>query len=175
MENLKWYPVLYNGLDTNLEITQCGLARRVKHDWVPIWGRSKFGLIDFSKLSLHTCGYNCFKIQIYGGKSKIIFIHQAVASVFYGYIFESRQNVVDHIDGVKSNNHKSNLRVVTQRQNIINYHIKNRDLPTGVHFFKRTNKYKSGITINKKSIHLGYFNNATDAHEAYLNKLKTLI
>ncbi len=167
--------MLYNGLDTNLEITECGLARRVKHDWVPIWGRSKFGLIDFSKLSLHPCGYNSFKIQIFGGQSKIIFIHQAMASVFYGYIFESRENVVDHIDGVKSNNHKSNLRVITQRENISYYYKKNKILPTGVCFFKRTSRYKSSITINNKSVHLGYFNNPTDAHKAYLNKLKTLI
>ena len=175
MENLKWYPVLYNGLQTNLEITECGLARRIKLDWVPIWGRSKFGLIDYSKLKLHPCGYINVKIQIFGGKSKVILIHQAIASVFYGYKFEDKSNVVDHIDGKKFNNHKSNLRVVTQRENISYYYKNNRSLPTGVCLFKRTNSYKSSITIKGKSLHLGYFKNPIDAHQAYLNKLKTLI
>jgi hypothetical protein len=50
MENLEWYPVLYNGYETNVEITKCGLVRKIKHDWVPIHGRSFFGNYDFEKV-----------------------------------------------------------------------------------------------------------------------------
>jgi hypothetical protein len=44
----------------------------------------------------------------------------------------------------------------------------------GVSWNKKMNKWRSGIKINKKSIHLGYFENEIDASNAYQNKLKEL-
>ena len=171
MEKLIWHQVYYNGLETNIEVTKCGKARRVKYDWVPISNRSKFGEIDYEKLRLHRNGYINFNIHIKNNGRKVVLLHQLMASVFYGYIFFNRKNVVDHIDGNKINNHSGNLRVITQRQNIIYWHNrKNRNLPTGV-FLCKYNRYKAGLTHNKKSHHLGFFDNAHDAHMAYLKKV----
>lgn len=176
MENLKWFPVYYNGLETNIEVTKCGLAKRVKHDWVPISNRSKFGFIDYSKLKLHPNGYININIHIKSRGRKVVLIHQLISSVFHGYIFENRKHVVDHIDGNKLNNNFENLRVISQRENITNYYkSKNRELPTGVIYLKSKNIYKAGINIKYKSIHLGYFKNPKLASEAYNNFLNKLL
>ena len=34
MENLEWYPVYYNALETNVEVTKCGRVRRIKKEWL---------------------------------------------------------------------------------------------------------------------------------------------
>ena len=75
----------------------------------------------------------------------------------------------------KSNNHKENLRVISQRENITSYHrSKNRELPTGVFYIKNKRRYRAGITFNKKTIHLGYYDNAESASNAYQNHLKLI-
>ena len=175
MENLKWYPVSYNGLETNIEVTECAKIRRVKHDWVAISNRSKFGIVDFNKLKLHPCGYLSLHIHIKTIGRKVLLVHQLISSAFHNYIFSNKKNVVDHIDGNKSNNHKENLRVISQRENITSYHrSKNRELPTGVFYIKNKRRYRAGITFNKKTIHLGYYDNAESASNAYQNHLKLI-
>ena len=175
MENLEWYPVFYNGYETNVEITKCGLVRKIKHDWVPIHGRSFFGNYDFEKVKLHPQGYKGLCVQVKDIGRKFLFVHQLVCSVFHNYKFGSRLIVVDHINGIKLDNNYQNLRVVTQRENISSYHtLKNRLLPTGVIYIKDKKRYKAGVSHNKKSIHLGYYDNAELAHEAYIKFINSL-
>ncbi|GMO65436.1 MAG: AP2 domain-containing protein [Treponemataceae bacterium] len=42
----------------------------------------------------------------------------------------------------------------------------------GAYFDKRRKKYNASISVNKKSIHLGCFNTAEEAHAAYLEAYK---
>jgi len=50
----------------------------------------------------------------------------------------------------------------------------NSSIYEGVSWYKKYEKWKSSICINKKQIHLGYFNNEIDAHNTYqAYKLKT--
>lgn len=75
---------------------------------------------------------------------------------------------IDHKDGNGLNNQKDNLRLVTHRQNTQNKKnsIKTSAYP-GVCFDKRSGKWRSTITINKKFKHLGLFEKEYDAFNAY--------
>lgn len=44
---------------------------------------------------------------------------------------------------------------------------KKTDLPLGVNFSKRQKKFQASIGIDSKSVHLGWFDDQDDAHEAY--------
>jgi hypothetical protein len=72
---------------------------------------------------------------------------------------------VDHINHNKLDNRKNNLRIVTRSQNHMNKPVRsdNTTSVTGVWWFKERNKWTSEITINRKKIHLGCFDNFGDA------------
>lgn len=71
---------------------------------------------------------------------------------------------VDHINGNRLDNRKSNLRICTRSQNLMNRH---KSVGTsgviGVVFDKSRNKWASRIKINSKHINLGRFANKGDA------------
>ncbi|AJA41418.1 HNH endonuclease [Geobacillus virus E3] len=75
---------------------------------------------------------------------------------------------VDHINHVRHDNRKSNLRIVTRSQNNMNKGLQSNSTSgyKGVNFCKDRNKWKAVIKINGKNIHLGYFNNKEDAIKA---------
>jgi hypothetical protein len=83
---------------------------------------------------------------------------------------------LDHIDGEKSNNHISNLREVTNKQNTEN-RGKQRNNTTGykgVTYNKRLNKYIAQIQHNSKQMHIGVYSTAYEAHISYEAKAKEL-
>ena len=72
---------------------------------------------------------------------------------------------IDHIDRNRLNNRKSNLRIVTRQENNMNkskYKTNNSGYP-GVKWNKRLSKWQVQITINKKRIHLGVYDDFQDA------------
>lgn len=73
--------------------------------------------------------------------------------------------LVDHRNHNKSDNRKENLRLATSSQNLMNKDIleRNTSSVTGVCLDKKRNKWRSYIYVNKKQIHLGYFDNFIDA------------
>ena len=75
---------------------------------------------------------------------------------------------VDHINHVKYDNRKKNLRVITQQQNTINKGISknNKSGTPGVFYQKFNNKWKATICINRKQIILGTFTSKEDAIKA---------
>jgi histone acetyltransferase (RNA polymerase elongator complex component) len=83
---------------------------------------------------------------------------------------------IDHIDGNKLNNHFSNLREVTTKQN--NEHRgKQKNNSTGykgVTFNKRLEKFIAQIQHNSKQLHIGTFDTALEASQAYEQKAKSL-
>lgn len=78
---------------------------------------------------------------------------------------------VDHINHNKLDNRKCNLRVCTNQQNCFNHKVHS-DNTTGYSGItlckdrKDKNVYRARIFINKKGIHLGYFDKLEDAVEA---------
>lgn len=111
----------------------------------------------------HVCydGYAKRNFRGFDSKWRIMFMHHAVA----GYPLNKKQ--VDHIDGNRLNNMKINLRIVTKRQNARNRveHRKNlfSSRYVGVYWDKDLNKWRAGVTVDKKQIHLGVFLNENDA------------
>jgi hypothetical protein len=115
-------------------------------------------------------GY-CF-IQHYYSKGKHAQLHRLIAERMLGRPL-IKGEVVDHIDGDTLNNKRSNLRVVTQRQNTQNYASHRNGRLVGCHFYKRSKKWRAYIKIHGKPIHLGYFPTEEAAHQAYLAALAT--
>lgn len=72
---------------------------------------------------------------------------------------------IDHIDRDKLNNRIENLRDVPQSINLLN-----RDKPNKTGFAgvtKARNKFRAGLGIFGKTVHLGTFDTAEEAHEAF--------
>lgn len=77
--------------------------------------------------------------------------------------------VVDHINGDKSDNRRSNLRVCTQAQNCANSKrpVSNISGYKGVHFYKQYGKYSVKLQVNRKQLFFGYFEDKHEAAKAY--------
>lgn len=72
---------------------------------------------------------------------------------------------IDHINGVRSDNRLSNLRMVNAIANRKNTkrRANNSSGYTGVSFHKRNKKWRAQLKANGKKIHLGYFEKIEDA------------
>lgn len=81
---------------------------------------------------------------------------------------------IDHKDGNKLNNQKSNLRICSHKENGMNRKVQNNNKSgyKGVHIHKLTGKWRAMISINNKSMHLGLFNNKEKAVKAYNDAAK---
>ena len=107
-------------------------------------------------------------------KDKVIMIsaHQLAWFLYHNQVPEPRVDgiyyEIDHIDRNRSNNKISNLRYVTKSKN-----QHNRNNTKGYCLDKENNKFLSPISLNNKSIHLGYFDTEEEAKQAYLEAKKT--
>jgi hypothetical protein len=86
-------------------------------------------------------------------------------------------DLIDHKDGVRSNNKISNLRECTNSTNLQN--LKRGYTGTsssflGVSWHRKANKWVAQIVTNGKNKYLGLFNTEEDAHKAYLAAKATL-
>lgn len=113
-------------------------------------------------------------VSIYNGKKKSHKIHQLVAVAFLNHNPCGHKLVVDHRDFDRSNNHLSNLKLISQRENSNQKHLKSSSKYVGVSLVKSTDKWYACITINGKNKNLGCFVNELEASRAYQNALKNL-
>ena len=99
-------------------------------------------------------------------------VHKLVAHEFIPQPDTNTTLVVDHIDRNKANNQVTNLRWVTQQQNMMNMTIRTGTSSQykGVAFQKRRSKWEAYIIFNGNKVHLGLFVNAEDAARAYNTK-----
>lgn len=133
---------------------------------LPVYG-GKFALVDdedFEELSKFKWHMRQGYVQRYDSYSacKVTQMHRQLMS-------PKETEQVDHINGVRHDNRKENLRCCTRAQNCHNRTKYSRSTSgfKGVTWYKRRNKWGAQIRINGKLKYLGLYDNAADAARAY--------
>lgn len=95
---------------------------------------------------------------------KELVMHRVIMGLSSGDGFE-----VDHINGDKLDNRKSNLRVCSSAENSRNKGLRkdNTSSYKGVHFHRPAGKFWARIVCEKKRISLGCFDDPKEAAKAY--------
>lgn len=116
-----------------------------------------FDFEDLAKVQKYT--WVVSKGYVRNGNSNIL-LHQYLMNC-------PKDKVVDHIDGNPLNCIKSNMRVCSTFQNNRNHKVSKNNTSgyTGIHYYKRVNKYVASIYHDSKRVHLGYFNTLEEAIE----------
>ena len=75
---------------------------------------------------------------------------------------------VDHINGNKLDNRRSNLRIATRSQNAVNIPVApHSSIYRGVRMAKGRGMWTARICVNRKQIHLGQYKTEIEAARAY--------
>jgi hypothetical protein len=82
--------------------------------------------------------------------------------------------VLDHVDGIPSNNAWSNLRPATRAENNRNRRTIREGTLKGAVQDARTGRWTAMITLGRKNHYLGTFKNQEDAHAAYIEAAQRL-
>ena len=96
------------------------------------------------------------------------FAYKAHRLVWLHHYGEWPDGPLDHINGVKTDNRLSNLRLVTQLINLRNQKLRSNNSSgvCGVCWDKACNKWRAAIFVKYKYKHLGLFEDKEDAIEA---------
>lgn len=107
--------------------------------------------------------YYAARSEIINGVKSVVYMHRFIMNL------KDKFDFVDHKDGDGLNNIKSNLRKCNRSENCRNSKsVKNSTSNfKGVHFHKKTNKWRAMIYLNNKSKHLGLFSNPEEAAKKY--------
>lgn len=118
------------------------------------------------KFSNDKDGYHCF-----GFNGKMVKAHRVLFCLYNQTDIPSNLEI-DHLDGIKTDNSKENLRLVTKRQNNQNKDNHRKGHLVGTSFDKKARKWVSLIRINYKLTHLGIFTTQQEAHSCYLKAVE---
>lgn len=120
-----------------------------------------FDLEDYDKIKGYTWSYNEDGYLITSPFGKIIRMHMLIMD-------STGENDVDHRNHITHDNRKFNLRVCEHFKNIIHSktYSNNTSGRKGVYWDKSRNKWMALLTHNKKTKHLGRFDNFEDAVRA---------
>jgi hypothetical protein len=116
-------------------------------------------------LIINCYGYCCVNL-CQDKKRKLFYVHRLVAFTFLENHDNKRE--VDHINHETQNNTVNNLRWATSSQNQHNKKISSNNSSgfKGICFHKLKQKWYARIILNYKSIHIGYFDELSDAEMA---------
>lgn len=108
-----------------------------------------------------------------GIDGKLYFGHRIAWALYYN---EQPPKMIDHINENKGDNRIENLRSATNAENMRNMGKTKRNSTgfKGVTYNKKLKKYVASIGYNMKSIYLGLYNSAEEAHAAYCKAAKEL-
>src|SRR5882724_3552599 len=114
---------------------------------------------DLPRVGKHTwyCSTNGYAVRNVG-----ILLHRVIVSAPDG-------SDVDHINGDKLDNRKTNLRICSRQANLRNQKKRQntRSRFKGIHWLAANRKWRAQITINYKKTYLGCFTNEEEAARAY--------
>lgn len=105
--------------------------------------------------------------QLEDGRYKHVRMHRIIMDAPRGIL-------VDHADHNTLNNRRYNLRFATYSQNNANARHRNKTGFKGITFRAKKNRWRAIIKKDKKSIELGLFKTAEEAHAAYCVAAKEL-
>lgn len=95
-----------------------------------------------------------------------LYVNSHKVDRLHRYLLNAPSNLdVDHINGDRLDNRKSNLRLCTRSQNNMNK-SEQRNNTSGhrdVSWSKSNSKWNSRITVNRKTINLGYYDDILEA------------
>lgn len=94
------------------------------------------------------------------GGSRAVLMHRLILA-------DKSRRPIDHIDHNGLNNQRENLRICTVQQNNMAARRRDRDLPKGVSFCRRTGKYIAVIQVKYRKIYLGLHATQSEAAHAY--------
>ncbi len=125
-----------------------------------LWKRQSSKVVKVGDIAgtLKSHGYLCVGINYNSYRA-----HRLIFLMHKGYL----PKTIDHINGDKLDNRIENLRAATVGQNQHNRKTNSNNTSgyKGVSWHKACNKWVARITLERKTIHLGYFANAEEAAE----------
>ena len=83
---------------------------------------------------------------------------KVIANAFLNYDMDNKETCIAHINGDKCDHRVENLKEIYHHQ--IKWFQKN---VRGYHFHKKAKKYEAAKEVGGDRIHLGYFQNESDA------------
>lgn len=158
-----------NGSYIHVELTQGQWAKCEVKDWFDTLIHYQWHAELDKKLGTYYARSS--KTIIVKGKRKQVRFHMHRMTMG----LEDIGTRIDHINHDTLCNIRSNLRPCTPTQNSYNCKIQKDNTSgfKGVFWYKKTSKWRSGIGINYKVKHIGYFTDKVEAAQAYdLHALK---
>lgn len=107
------------------------------------------------------------------GSRGTIYLHRCVMERVLGRSLLSKETV-DHVNRNPLDNRRSNLRIASIAEQQYNKVMMSNNTSgyKGVFWNTARKKWNAKINVNKKQVHLGYFNTPEEAHAAYCEAAK---
>lgn len=148
-------------------MTQQELMRLLQYEpatgaWTWLVTRSRRAKAGNTAGTINDQGYRIINI---GGH-----LHRAHRLAFLYMTGSWPTELVDHKNGIRSDNRWSNLREATQMQNSASAArpVNNTSGFKGVYFSKHAKRWRAQISIECHTKNLGYFDTPEEAHRAYM-------
>jgi len=141
------------------------------HGHVAFVDDDDFERVNQFKWHYDPCGKGYARRNVWvNNKSHVLRMHRFVLGV------KNRRIFIDHVNRNGLDNRKSNLRICTRSQNVMNTIKKEgcSSIYKGVSYNKRRHKWIVRITMNRIVYYLGAFQNEEEAALTYNNKAKEL-
>lgn len=136
------------------------------------WRRNRRGGVRAGDIAGTRTSTGYIQIHLFG---RLYFAHRLAWLLTHG---AWPACVIDHIDGDGTNNRIENLRDVSVQVNQHNQRRAHRSNKSsgllGAHFDARTGRWLAKITVANRTLNLGRYDTAAQAHEAYLQQKRTV-